>query len=223
MNLLDFFEKTIVVTGHYGAGKTNLSINLAVDLKKRGEDITLADLDIVNPYFRSADFKTGAMEQEIGFIVSDYANTNVDIPAINPALEAKISLPGILLIDVGGDDAGARALGGYAQRIMEKPYTMLYVVNARRYLIREASAAAALLAEIEAASRMKATHIVNNTHLAAETSAADVLASAAYAKNIAEAAGIPLAFTSVRRDLYESLPDKTGYHPVDIYVKTPWM
>lgn len=217
-----FREKTLIITGHYGSGKTNLAINLAVDLRRCGDAVTLADLDIVNPYFRSADFAKEAAEQRIGFVVSEYANTNLDIPSLSAALDAKIGGEGKLVIDVGGDDAGAFALGRYAPRIQAAGYELVYVVNAYRYLTREPEEALTLLRQIETASRLKATCIVNNSNLSYITAMDDVNRSVGYAKQIAKAAGIPLRFTALRRDLYDSLGEKSGFYPVDIHVKVPW-
>ena len=220
--LLDFLNDTIIVTGHYGTGKTNLSVNLAYSLAANGKKITLADLDIVNPYFRSADFKEKLEQDGMGFVSSVYANSNVDVPALSPALDPKIGAEGTLIVDVGGDDAGAFALGRYSARIKEKPYTMIYVVNAYRYLTRKPEEAIELLKEIETASRLKVTHIANNSNLSGLTTVEDIQKSMDFARKIAEIAGMPLAFTSVKRKVYELLPDKQGFYPVDIYVKAPW-
>jgi hypothetical protein len=217
-----FPHKTLIITGHYGSGKTNLAINLALDTKSGGEAVTLADLDIVNPYFRSADFREEAAGRGIGFVVSDYANTNLDIPSLSAALDAKIGGEGKLIIDVGGDDAGAYALGRYAPRITAAGYDMLYVVNAYRFLTRAPGETLELLRQIEKASRLGATAIANNSNLSYRTTMEDVAATRDYAENVAHMAGIPLALTAIRRDLYEGLADKTGYYPVDIYVKVPW-
>lgn len=207
---------TIIITGHYGSGKTNLALNLALDLRSRGEEVTLADLDVVNPYFRTADFSEIASLNGINLLASDYANSNIDIPALSGALDAKLASDGRLIIDVGGDDAGARALGRYAGRIAARPYTMIYVVNAYRYLMKDPRDCAALLRDIEAASRIRATHIVNCSNLGVETTARDIENSLPYAQEVARLSGLPLLFTAARRGLF---PD--GY-PVEIYVKTPW-
>ena len=223
MNLQELFQRDIlVVTGHYGSGKTNLAINLALDLAARGDQVTLADLDIVNPYFRSADFKDQAAAKGIDFVASEYANSNLDIPSLSGALDGKIGRPGKLVIDVGGDDAGAYALGRYAARIKEVGYTLIYVVNAYRYLTREPAEALELLRAIESASRLKATHIINNSNLSYQTTTEAVSQTLPFGSQVAQAAGIPMAGTALRQDLYQALTDKTGFYGVDMYVKVPW-
>ncbi len=216
------FEKTIIITGHYGSGKTNLALNLALWLRERGEAVTLADLDVVNPYFRTADFKPLAAERDISLVASDYANSNLDVPAVNAALDAKINGGGYLIIDVGGDDDGARALGRYAGRIVPGGYTMIYVVNKYRPLTREPADAAALLSDIETVSRVKATHIANCSSLGCETTAGDILASAAYAEEVSRLTQRPLLLTAALRRLAPELNTIRGLFPVDIYVKAPW-
>lgn len=215
-------EKTIIVTGHYGSGKTNLALNLALELRGGGEEAALADLDVVNPYFRTADFKEIAEQNGISLFASDYANSNLDIPALSGGLEGALGGNGTLIVDVGGDDAGAFALGRYSPRIKERPYTMLYVINAYRYLMKKPEDAALLLVEIEAASRLGATHIANCSNLGTETSAEDVLKSIEYAENVAKISGKPLIFTAADKKLASKLTGIRELFPVDIYVKTPW-
>lgn len=108
------FEKTIAITGHYGSGKTNLAVNLAVDFAKSGEKVTIIDLDIVNPYFRTADLAGLFDEHGIKLIAPQFANTNLDIPSLSIDMAAVIDGCDRLVIDVGGDDSGAAALGQYS-------------------------------------------------------------------------------------------------------------
>ena len=216
-------SRLVIVTGHYGSGKTNLSLNMAIALKKQGREVTLADLDIVNPYFRSADFAPVAQQHHIELVAPNFANTNLDAPSLPPALGARIDDgERTLVIDVGGDDAGAYALGRYAPRIVPKPYDMLYVINCYRYLTQQPQEALELLRKIEAACRLRATGIVNNSNLAGLTTAQELSASVSWAKQVSALAGLPLVATTAPRGLYEALPRQTGYCPVDIYVKAPW-
>ena len=121
------FPHVIAVTGHYGSGKTNFSVNLAMAAAKDGIPVTVVDLDIVNPYFRTADFSALLCEHGIRVITPEYANTNLDIPVLPASVDAAISQNGgLVLLDVGGDDAGAIALGRYAQRIKNAGYELLY-------------------------------------------------------------------------------------------------
>lgn len=209
-----------IITGHYGSGKTNIAANLALFLRKKGKDVTIVDLDIVNPYFRTFDLKDRFEAEGIRVIAPVYANTNLDIPALPPEINSVFDQDGgEVIIDVGGDDAGAIALGQFSSRILAAGYEMYYVINERRYLTRDAGEAATLLREIEAASRIPATKLINNTNLGVETTLEIVEGSQAFAKEVSRLTGLPVAFTCVDNRLMQK---DSGYFGVDILVKTAW-
>ncbi len=214
-------KKINIITGHYGSGKTNFSANLALNLAGDGGKVTVVDLDIVNPYFRSADFGELFSGRGIELVAPMYANSNLDIPAISFDLERIASEEGYLVIDVGGDDAGALALGRYAEAFsaFRDKIDMLYVVNCRRFLTRTPEEALELMYEIEAAASMKHTAIVNNTNLLYETTAEVLEQSEDFARAIAEKAGLPIACTCVPLRLSAKV---TNPYPVEIYVKKIW-
>lgn len=218
-------KRIIAITGHYGSGKTNLAVNLALDFQSQGEAVTLVDLDIVNPYFRSSDFSAMLSQRGIELIAPVYAGTNLDIPALSARVDAAIAAERTVLLDIGGDDAGAFALGRYSGAIKEAGgCDMLYVINAYRYLTRHAAQADALLGEIERASRMKAVGIVNNSNLGNETTASTVLQSIPYAVECAERCGLPLLFTATDEKYMPDVSERSNekFYPVKIYVKKPW-
>ena len=208
-----------VITGHYGAGKTNLAVNLALETARSGKT-TLFDLDIVNPYFRSADFTDTLRGSGVIVEAPAAANTNLDLPAISGRLEAALRTgEHSLILDVGGDDAGAVALGRFAPLIRQRGYRMWYVVNRFRYLTRTPQEAAELLREIEAASGLTATDVVNNSNLGPETTADDITEGYRFASEVSRLTGLPLLFTAVRRDLAASVPDRRD---VDLFVRLPF-
>lgn len=218
------FQNTIIVTGHYGCGKTNFSLNLAMDYRKRGGTVALADLDIVNPYFRSAEYCDLAEQGGFEIVASDYAGprTSLDIPALTGRLDGKIGGEGTLIIDVGGDEAGAMVLGRYSERLKETGYTMLYLVNAYRYLVSDPRESLLLLWEIEAASRLRATHIVNNSNLGSETTPEDVRRSLVHAREVSELSGLPVVCTVASGRIAGELGGIPDLYSAKIYVKTPW-
>lgn len=218
---IKIMKKINIVTGHYGSGKTNFSANLAVRLAESGERVTAVDLDIVNPYFRSADFGELFGGKNIELVAPMYANSNLDIPAISFDLERIASDEGYVVIDVGGDDAGAIALGRYAAAFgaFADNIDMLYVVNCRRFLTHTAEEALELMYEIEAAAGMKHTAVVNNTNLLYETTAEVLEQSEEFVREISEKSGLPIEYTCVPM----RIPAKvTNPFPVEIYVKKPW-
>lgn len=204
------YNRITLLCGHYGSGKTNIAVNMAFDLKTKYDNVAVADLDIVNPYFRTKDSSAELAAAGIRLICSDYANSNVDIPALPQDIYAITDDRTIkAVIDVGGDDRGALALGRISQQIIEEnDYQMLMVINCYRPLTRDAASAIEVMREIEWAGKIPFTGIVNNSNLGRETSPQDVLASLDYANEVSAQAGIPLVCTSVERSLYDALSGK---------------
>lgn len=204
------FKRLILLSGHYGSGKTNLAVNLALQLKKQRERVTIADIDIVNPYFRTSDSRGDLMENGIRLICSDFAGSNVDLPALPADIYSLTDDPGqTAIIDVGGDDRGALALGRIREGILrENNYEMLLVINRFRPLTRTAGQTVEIMREIEAAGGISFTAVVNNSNLGAQTTAGDVLDSMAYAHEVCKLTGLPLKMTSVDESLFEQLSGK---------------
>lgn len=205
--------------GHYGSGKTNVALNFARWLKRAGERVAIGDLDIVNPYFRTQDSAARLAAEGIELVVSPYANSNVDLPALPKEVYALVGRRDAKVVfDIGGDDRGALALGRYVPDIRaENDYEMLAVVNAARPLTRTAEETVAVLREIESASQLPFTGIVNNTNLGPATTAEDVLASVPYAESVADALGLPIAFTCAKAALVPELEGKVdNLFPLEI-------
>lgn len=197
-------------------------MNIALDLAKSGEKVTLVDLDIVNPYFRSSDYGQMLEDSGVHLIAPRYSRSTLDIPSLPAEIASTFESDGYVLIDVGGDDAGATALGRFSSNIGALDYDMLYVVNKYRPLTETSSDAAELLGEIQAASRLRATGVVNNSHLMSFTDADTILSSIPYAEETAAGLGLELRFTTAPKNIARQLDVKNIY-PVEIYVTTPWM
>jgi len=217
------FNDIIIICGHYGCGKTNLALNMAADFADKGEEVTLIDLDIVNPYFRSSDYAEFIKEHNIDLVAPTFAHSNLDLPALPTEMYSIFTRKGRRIIDVGGDDAGATALGRFAPQLKNIPYTMLYVINKYRIQSGTPEAVCELLSEIEQASRLKADYIVNNSHLMEHTTAETINDADLFAKQTAEKLSLPIAFTVVPAQLTENFSSRRGeIYPVDIIVKKPW-
>ena len=203
-----FSDKRITIfCGHYGTGKTNVAVNAALKMAGEGVPTTVADLDIVNPYFRTLDSADSFEQAGIRLICSKFANSNVDIPSLPPDLYAITDDKSRrVVVDVGGDDSGAFVLGRLAPAITaEDDYEMLLVVNRYRPMTPDIPSTVEVMGEIEAASHLHFTGIVNNSNLGAETTAETVLSSTAYAAELAQATGLPLIATTVADHLYPDL------------------
>ena len=213
-------KRITLFAGHYGSGKTNIALNYARILKRVGEKVAIADLDIVNPYFRTKDSAADLQAEGIDLVVSDFANSNVDFPALPKEIYGLVApigqseqsnnrtIPRIVM-DIGGDDRGALALGRYVPDIKaEGDYEMLAVVNAARPLTRTAQDTIEVLREIEVACNLPFTGIVNNTNLGQQTTAETVLGSRAYADEVAEMMKIPVRFTCATATIAKELEGK---------------
>jgi len=219
-------KRITIFAGHYGSGKTNVAVNYALEIAKHRKNVSIADLDIVNPYFRTKDSEKVLSENNIRLISSPYANTNVDTPALPAEAYSVIDdLSSSAVIDVGGDDRGALALGRYAPSIIsQNDYEMLFVINKYRYLTSSAEDTVVIMKEIEQAAGIRFTGIVNNSNLGEETTAADVMNSLDYALQIAEKTCLNIKMTTVKSDLVSELNGKINdILPINIYVKQSWL
>ena len=201
-------KRLTLFAGHYGSGKTNIAVNYAFKLRREGKEVCIADLDIVNPYFRTKDSEQELEAMGIKLISSKYANTNVDLPAV-PAESYRLvqdkSIYGIM--DIGGDDRGAYALGRYVDAIKaEGDYRMAFVVNCYRPLTSTVEDTVEIMHEIEAACGLKFNCIVNNSNLGEQTTADVVLDSVDFAQRLSDATGLEIWMHTAEESVARQLP-----------------
>ena len=195
--------------GHYGSGKTNIAVNYAMLLAAEGKQVCIADLDIVNPYFRTKDSESELTALGIRLISPRFANSNVDLPAL-PAESYRLvqdkSCYGVM--DIGGDDRGAYALGRFSGAIKaEGNYRMAFVVSKYRPLTSTVDDTVEIMREIESAAGLKFTCIVNNSNVGKETTREDVLGSIDFVEELCRATGLPLWMHTAERSVAEQLPE----------------
>lgn len=228
----------VVVAGHYGVGKTNFALNFALDAAADGYEVVLADMDVVNPYFRSNEYRDLLEGAGVRLIapVFGQAGTSLDVPSVTGELSVAAEAAyrdetgrAVVIVDAGGDDVGATALARFAPAIEAGPYALLYVVNAFRNLTQAPEEAVAVLREIEAKSHLAATAVVGNSHLQGETTMGHIKESVPYTEAVAAAAGLPVACITVPIQAIQR--ENTGStaasaipngYPVNVYVKPPW-
>jgi hypothetical protein len=222
-----FRHNLILIVGGYGSGKSEVAVNLARHLKASAtESVTIADLDIVNPYFRSREAATRLAEFGVKSIVPPGAQVYADLPVVIPDIKKGIEcLDGVLILDVGGDDVGARVLGSLTDAIHPGSYEMLFVLNARRPFTSDIDGSLKIMREIEASSRLSFTGIISNTHLMADTTEDIVFDGLQLAHRVAEATGLPISFVSIEQTVLANMKQKISDLPVlplDRALVKPW-
>ena len=187
-------KRVTLFAGHYGSGKTNIAVNYALHLASEGKRVCIGDLDIVNPYFRTKDSAEDLANAGVELISPQFANTNVDLPALPAEAYRLVEDKSIYAImDIGGDDRGAYALGRYVPAIKaENDYRMVFVANCYRPLTRTPEEALEVMKEIETACGLAFTDIVNNANLGPETTADTVLNAIEYMEKLSRLSGLPI-------------------------------
>ena len=185
----------IVIVGNYGSGKTEVSINLAVDRKQAGLRVGIADLDLVNPYFRTREARKTLTDLGIKVILPPEAYLHADLPVLSPAIAGIIRESGdLMILDVGGDDAGATVLSALADAFRNKQVHMLQVINPLRPQTSTVAGCLKILREIEKAAKLAMTGLIGNANLIDETRVADVYNGYEFVQSVSAECGLPLAF-----------------------------
>ena len=214
-----------IFTGHVGSGKTETAVNFAFELKKQKPEgkVALLDLDIINPFFRSADAKKMLEDAGITVEIPLYANTNVDIPALTGKMGALIENTEYdVVLDIGGDDLGARAVGYYSEIIKKRPHTIYFVANSFRPFTSTLESAVKIYDEVEASTSLKINGIINNSNLLEHTTAETVTDGLSLVEKLAKEKDVPVLLHAAMRPVAEELQKKfpeMNILPMDVYVK----
>ncbi|MGE5677834.1 MAG: ATP-binding protein [Pseudomonadota bacterium] len=221
-----FNEKRIrIITGHYGSGKTEFAVNYTFGLAATGKKTSIVDLDIVNPYFRSREMEPSFTEKGIRVIGSSIKGRSGDIPALSPEIFSVLQDTSYeVVLDVGGDKVGARALARYHEYFDNEAYDMLFVLNANRHQTNTVDGAITYLRSIEESSKQKVTGLVNNTHLCRTTTLEEIIKGQKLCEDVSKVLGLPIKYVAVEKQFVDMLPkDLQGeIFPMDIYMKKPW-
>jgi len=223
--LKSFTSPTLVLVGHFGSGKTEIAVNLALALAARRPNVNLVDLDLVKPYFRCRLARDAVGLRGVRLVAPEGEQFHSDLPILLPEIAGLLRRDDQLtILDVGGDDSGARVLGALHGAIQGERCELLLVVNARRPATETAAATQVVLGEIEAAARLRVTGLVSNTHLMAETTPDIVCEGLAVCREVAAATGRPVRFVCAEQALAERLPDLDApLLPLTRYILPPFV
>jgi hypothetical protein len=221
-----FNEKRIrIITGHYGSGKTEFAVNYTFGLAETGKKTSIVDLDIVNPYFRSREIEPHFVKKGIRVISSSIKGISGDLPALSPEIFSVLQDTSYeVVLDVGGDKVGARALARYHEYFDREAYDMLFVLNANRHQTNTVDGAVSYLRSIEESSRQKVTALVNNTHLCRNTTLEEIVKGQKLCEDVSKVLGLPIKYIVVEKKFVDKLPKglQGEIFPIDIYMKKPW-
>lgn len=214
-----------IITGHYGSGKTEFAVNYTLRLAESGFKTAIVDLDIVNPYFRSREMEPMFVEKGIRVISSTIKGLAGDLPALSPEIYTALQDKNYeAVIDMGGDKAGATALGRFYDHIDKDECDMFFVINANRPLTNNKDNAIRYLRSIEQGSRQKVTGLINNTHLCGDTTVEDIMKGQELCLQVSKELGLPIKYVVTHIDLLDKLPNNIQgeIFPIEIYMKKPW-
>ena len=218
--------RILVLVGNYGSGKTEISLNLALKLARRGEKVTLVDLDIVNPYFRSSE-RTELLEKEgVKVYAPSFAMSTVDVPSLPADIQAVFADKSRRVIfDVGGDDTGAAALGQYKPYFDQDDVEVLFVVNAFRPLSGDADSVCDLMLRVAGRSRLSPTAVINNANVAWETEESDLVRGEELLREVSTRMNLPIGYLCAKQDILDKLPDHLSGEriAIDILMRPEWM
>jgi energy-coupling factor transporter ATP-binding protein EcfA2 len=220
-------KRIVVIIGHYGSGKTEFAINYALRLAKEEKKVALADLDIVNPYFRSREKQNMLEEKGVLVIGSSLGNKQgVDLPAISARIFTPLQDESYhLVMDVGGNDVGALALARYTKYFTEGNYDIFCVINGNRPETDTVQGAINHIASIEKTTGVKITGIINNTHLLKYTTVKDVLIGEDIAVQVSERLNIQIKYVSAVKHIADALPENIHgeVFTVAMHMREEWM
>ncbi|MBA1336341.1 MAG: hypothetical protein HPY66_2776 [Firmicutes bacterium] len=215
-----------IITGHYGSGKTEFAVNYTIKLSEEGKKVAIADMDIVNPYFRSREKKAYMEKLGIRVVAPLEGAANADIPALPAEIYALMQDSSYdVVLDVGGDAVGAKALGRYFDYLSRGGYDMLIVVNANRPNTGSPESVVRYIEEIERAARIPATGLINNTHMLRETTLDDVLRGQEVVEEVSRVKNLPVKYISAVESVAAQIPKglQGEVFPIKMYMRPEWL
>lgn len=227
-------KRITAIAGHYGSGKTEFSVNLALDLKKEKDKVAILDMDIANPYFRSRERQKMMEAEGINVIFNTYGfDITEDLPAITAALRGPLENEEFTaVVDVGGNDSGARVLKQFEKYFRRDDCELLCVLNANRPETDTVEGMIEHLQSIEIETGLKFHGVINNTHLLRETTADDIVKGYKLCRQVSDKLGIPIVWNTCHEDLLddlkqliadENIEGLENIYPIKLYMRPSWL
>lgn len=203
----EFFHKIVAIVGGFGSGKTEVAVNLAQFLKKQGtERVTIVDFDLVNPYFRSREIAKPMEDLGIRVVVPTGGQFYADLPILMPEVRGVIEQPdGLVILDIGGDSQGTKALGSLSNLFTAGQYDLLMVINSRRPQTDSVDGCMKTMKRIEETAGLKFTGLISNSHMIDETDAAVIEEGYQLTSEVAKRANLPISFVSALRPILDEI------------------
>lgn len=218
-------KRITIFAGHYGSGKTTAAVAYAKKIREQHEKVMIVDIDLINPYYRTKDAQEELDALGISVISPTYANTNIETPSVPAQVMAAFSQKDTYVVfDAAGDDDGAVVLSRFFVEFSQEEYDFFLVVNTKRPLTKDKESIIIYKEDIESASRLQITALVNATNLSVETRVSDILEGEAVVDEVAQFTNLPNRYTFVWKNLMEELPTevKNKAIGVELFHKKPW-
>lgn len=212
---LSKLEKPIIIlVGHYGSGKTEIAVNMAFYFKQLKKEVTIVDLDLIKPYFRCRLLREDFKARVIRLVAPEGGNFYADLPILLPeargVLQKSLKNDEKVIIDVGGDDLGARVLGSLSDVLKTESLELLFVLNHNRPFAEDVNSVIKKMRKVESTAQMKITGLIANSHLMEETTVEDVIDSIKISKEISKETSISIAFCAILSYLSEKIAQNGG-------------
>jgi hypothetical protein len=224
--LLAGLRRVNVFSGGFGSGKTEVAVNFALHLAGAGRRVSIADLDIVNPYFRSREVRGQMRAQGVDVLVPDERLVNADLPIVQPEVAGALEQSqGLVVLDLGGDPVGARVMASLSRHIRGNDLAAFLVLNSRRPFTATVESARKMMEDIGRAAGVAVTDIVVNSHLIGETTTGVIEEGIALGEELGRVTGTRVAFVAVERRLLDRFDGQACRYPVmvlDRLMLKPW-
>lgn len=225
MDALDSIHhhRVFLFFGMFGSGKTELSINWSLYLKTHFQQVALADIDTISPYFRSRDETDHMARRGVQVITPPKPLMKADLPIIAPQVGGFIQNPAYhVVIDVGGNDVGATVLGSLHHFLDAQNYISFFVINAQRPFSTDVESIKANIDQLSMKGRVRVDFLINNTHLGAYTDQPLIERGEDIVRQVSESCGVPFGFTAQAKDFFPANMMPHNSFPLELHMNTTY-